>query len=84
MGEQNWSSVFRAFADCTKLYKLARTGKKGTWRGTYAEHDAFKMCTKLTLPTWLRFLPKPNKQKEEWEDSMRSCTEANFSAAARQ
>ena len=58
-------------------------GKKGTWRGTYAEHDAFEMCAKLTLPTWIRLLPKPNEDKEEWADFMRSCAEANLSAAAR-
>ena len=58
-------------------------GKKRTWRGTYAEHNAFEMCTKLALPTWIRFLPKPTAAKEEWADFMRSCAEANPSAAAR-
>ena len=58
-------------------------GKKRTWRGTYAEHDAFEMCTKLALPTWIRFLAKPTAAKEEWVDFMRSCAEANPSAAAR-
>ena len=58
-------------------------GKKGTWRGTYAEHNAFEMCAKLALPTWIRLLPKPNDDKEERADFMRSCAEANLSAAAR-
>ena len=40
----------RAFAGCTQLCKLVRMGKKGTWRGTYAEYDAFETCTKLALP----------------------------------
>ena len=62
---------------------LVRMGKKGTWRGTCAEHDAFEMCAKLTLPTWIRLLPKPDDDKEEWADFMRSCAEANLSAAAR-
>ena len=52
-------------------------GKKGTRRGTYAEYDAFETCTKLALPTWIRFLPKRNAVKEEWEDFMRSCADAN-------
>ena len=73
----------RAFAGCTQLCKLVRMGKKRTWRGTYAEHDAFEMCAKLALPTWIRFLPKPTAAKEEWADFMRSCAEANPSAAAR-
>ena len=73
----------RAFAGCTQLCKLVRMGKKGTWRGTYAEHNAFEMCAKLALPAWIRLLPKPNDGKEEWADFMRSCAEANLSAAAR-
>ena len=73
----------RAFAGCTQLCKLVRMGKKRTWRGTYAEHYAFEMCAKLALPTWIRFLPKPTAAKEEWADFMRSCAEANPSAAAR-
>ena len=71
----------RAFAGCTQLNKLTRMGKKGTWRGTYAEHNAFEMRTNLSLPSWIRFLPKPDAAKEEWEDFMRSGAEANLSAA---
>ena len=71
----------RAFAGCTQLNKLTRMGKKGTWRGTYAEHNAFEMCTNLSLPSWIRFLPMPDAAKEEWEDSMRSGAEDNLSAA---
>ena len=73
----------RAFAGCAQLCKLVRMGKKGTWRGTYAEHNAFEMCAKLALPTWIRLLPKPTDDKEEWADFMRSFAEANLSAAAR-
>ena len=62
----------RAFAGCIQLNKLVRIGKKRTWRGTYAEHNAFELCTKLALPAWIRFLPKPDAAKEEWEDYMRS------------
>ena len=69
----------RAFAGCTQLRKLVRVGKKGTWRGTYAEPDAFELCAKLVLPTWIRLLPKPTDGQEEWADFMRSCAEANLS-----
>ena len=72
----------RAFAGCTQLSKLVRMGKKRTWRGTYAEHNAFELCTKLALPAWIRFLPKPDAAKEEWEDYMISSAEPNLSAAA--
>ena len=51
----------RAFARCAQLCKLVRMGKKGTWRGTYAEHNAFEMCAKLALPTWIRLLPTAKK-----------------------
>ena len=73
----------RAFAGCTQLCKLVRMGKKGTWRGTYVEHNTFEMCTKLTLPSWIRSLPKPDAAKEEWEEFMISCAEATLSDTAR-
>ena len=72
----------RAFADCTQLCSV-RIGKKGTWRGTYVEHNTFEMCTKLTLPLWIRSLPKPDAVKEEWEEFMISCAEATLSDTAR-
>ena len=58
-------------------------GKKGTWRGIYAEHNTFEMCAKLTLPSWIRFLPKSDAAKEEWEEFMISCAQATLSDAAR-
>ena len=73
----------RAFADCTQLCKLVRMGKKGTWRGTYVERNTFEMCTKLTLPLWIRSLPKPDAVKEEWEEFMISCAEATLSDTTR-
>ena len=73
----------RAFADCTQLCKLVRMGAKGTWRGTYVEHNTFEMCTKLTLPLWIRSLPKPDAVKEEWEEFMISCAEATLSDTTR-
>ena len=76
----------RAFADCTQLCRLVRMGKKGkkgTWRGTYVEHNTFEMCTKLTLPSWIRSLPKPDAGKEEWEEFMISCAEATLSDTTR-
>ena len=73
----------RAFAGCTQLCKLVRMGKKGTWRGTYVEHNTFEMCTKLTLPSWIRSLPKPDAAKEEWEEFMISCAEVTLSDTAR-
>ena len=40
------------------------------------------MCTKLTLPSWIRSLPKPDAVKEEWEEFMISCAEATLSDTA--
>ena len=75
----------RAFADCTQLCRLVRMGKKESWRGTYVEHNTFEMCTKLTLPLWIRSLPKPDVVilKEEWEEFTISCAEATLSDTAR-
>ena len=67
----------RAFAGCTQLCKLIRMGRKTTWRGTYAVHEAFESCMQLALPTWIRLLPKPTDGQDEWADFMRSCAEAN-------
>ena len=81
--EASGSPVLCTCAGCTQLCKLVRVGKKETWRGIHAEHDAFELCEKLALPTWIRLLSKPNDGQEEWADFMRSCAEANLSAAAR-
>ena len=64
----------RAFAGCTQLCKLIRMGRKTTWRGTYAVHDAFESCMQLALPTWIRLLPKPTDGHEEWADSAQKQT----------
>ena len=68
------------------LYTAMQTrpnGQERTWRGTYVEHNTFEMCAKLTLPSWIRPLPKPDAAKEEWEEFMISCAEATLSDTAR-
>ena len=56
-----------------------------SWIGpaAFVEHNTFEMCTKLTLPSWIRSLPKPDAAKEEWEEFMISCAEATLSDTAR-
>ena len=44
----------RAFAGCIQLCTLSRVGNKATWRGTYAEYDAFDTCSQFKLPKWIR------------------------------
>ena len=56
----------RAFAGCTQLRALCKTGKSKTWRGTYARINAFDKCEQLDKPEWLRFLP-PNS-KDQWRE----------------
>ena len=51
----------RAFAGCAH-----KTGKRTTWRGTYARGNAFDECEQLDKPKWLRFLPSNTKDK--WVD----------------
>ena len=62
---------------------MGKKGEKGTWRGTYVERNTFEMCAKLTLPSWIRSLPKPDAGKEEWEEFMISCAEATLSDTTR-
>ena len=62
---------------------MGKKGKKGTWRGTYVERNTFEMCTRLTLPVWIRPLPKSDAVKEEWEEFTISCAEATLSDTAR-
>ena len=56
----------RAFAGCVQLRAFHKTGKRTTWRGTYARVNAFDKCEQLDKPKWLRFLP-PNA-KGKWVD----------------
>ena len=66
-----------AFAGCIQLCTLSRVADKTTWRGTYAEYNAFETCSQLEIPRWVRFLPKPSDSNEEWADFMRNCVESN-------
>ena len=46
-----------AFAGCTHLRIILKQGKSRTWRGTYAQSNAFDKCEHFDQPTWLRVLP---------------------------
>ena len=46
-----------AFAGCTHLRIILKQGKSSTWRGTYAQSNAFDKCEHFDKPTWLRVLP---------------------------
>ena len=46
-----------AFAGCTHLRIILKQGNSSTWRGTYAQSDAFDKCEHFNKPTWLRVLP---------------------------
>ena len=37
-------------------------GKKATWRGPYAEHNAHEQCRCLVLPAWVNLLPHDKKR----------------------
>lgn len=48
----------RAFLDCTLLGRITKLpGKRTTWRGTYAEENAFELCPALRWPPWLHMIP---------------------------
>ena len=64
-----------AFAGCIQLCTLSRVGDKTTWRGTYAERNAFEACSQLEISRWVRLLPKPSDSNEEWADFMNNCAE---------
>ena len=46
-----------AFAGCTHLRIILKQGKSRTWRGTYAQSNAFDKCEHFDKPKWLRVLP---------------------------
>ena len=59
----------RAFAGCTQLRTFHKTGKSMTWRGTYAQANAFDKCGQLDTPKWIRFLPPNTKGGcDKWAD----------------
>ena len=66
-----------AFAGCIQLCTLSRVGDKTTWRGTYAERNAFEACSQLEISRWVRLLPKPSDSNEEWADFMNNCAETH-------
>ena len=53
----------RALAGCAQLRAFHKTGKRTTWRGTYARANACEQCKQLDKPKWLRFLPPNAKDK---------------------
>ena len=55
-----------AFAGCTHLRIILKQGKSSTWRGTYAQSNAFDKCEHFDKPTWLRVLP--NDANDLWRE----------------
>ena len=55
-----------AFAGCTHLRTILKQGKSSTWRGTYAQSNAFDKCERFDKPTWLRVLP--NDANDLWRE----------------
>ena len=48
----------RAFLDCTVFRRRAKLpGQRATWRGTYAEENAFALCPAMRWPQWLHMIP---------------------------
>ena len=45
---------------------LLKQGKSSTWRGTYAQSNAFDKCEHFDKPTWLRVLP--NDANDLWRE----------------
>ena len=59
----------RAFAGCMQLCTFHKTGKRTTWRGPYAEANAFDKCGQLDIPKWIHFLPpNTNSGCDMWVD----------------
>ena len=49
-----------AFAPGFRFIKMP--GKKATWRGPYAEHNAYEQCLCLVPPAWVNLLPHDKKR----------------------
>ena len=47
----------RAFLDCTVFSRLVKMPGRHTWRGVYAEENAFAICPAMRWPPWLHMIP---------------------------
>ena len=70
-----------AFAGCTHLRIILKQGKSSTWRGTYAQYNAFDKREHFDKPTWLRVLP--NDANDLWrEDYLDPAPKTNIASEA--
>ena len=58
----------RAFGGCAQLNRFERIDKSLTWRGAYARANAFLRCDNLDMPKWVRWLPRSQKDDDQWAD----------------
>ena len=61
----------RAFCGCEQLTQVVKLDDTATWRGLYAENNAFLMCDKFTRPSWIKLLPPRDVDSDAFDEELR-------------
>ena len=61
----------RAFFGCEQLTQLIKLDETSTWRGPYAENDAFILCEKFKRPSWIKLLPQDEVDSDAFDEELR-------------
>ena len=58
----------KAFCGCEQLTQFVKLDDTATWRGLYAENNAFLMCDKFTRPSWIKLLPPRDADSDAFDE----------------
>ena len=61
----------RAFCGCEQLTQFIKLDDTATWRGLYAENNAFTLCDKFTRPSWIKLLPQGDVDSDAFDEELR-------------
>ena len=60
----------RAFFGCEQLTQLIKLDETATWRGPYAENNAFMLCEKFKRPSWIKLLPQEEVESDAFDEEL--------------
>ena len=61
----------RAFCGCEQLTQVVKLDDTATWRGLYAENNAFLLCDKFTRPSRIKLLPPGDVDSDAFDEELR-------------
>ena len=61
----------RASCGCEQLTQFIKLDDTATWRGLYAENNAFMLCDKFTRPSWIKLLPQGDVDSDAFDEELR-------------